>query len=116
MLLRNNNIVYTNAQDANNKTNGKVLASAYHNKQMKIAKVYNNAVLADNLIGFFNLDDINIVDNANANAVSTTTYTVVAGDCLFNIAQKFNTSVSSLVAKNNIKNPNLIFVGQKLII
>ena len=112
-FVSTNNIVYANAQDANNKKNGKTLSAAYRNKTMKIVKVYNNAVLADNLIGFFNLDDIKIVDNANAET-PTTIYTVVAGDYLYKIAKKFNTSVSSIVAKNNIKNQNLIYAGQKL--
>ena len=112
-FVSTNNIVYANAQDANNKKNGKTLSLAYRNKTMKIVKVYNNAVLADNLVGFFNLDDIKIVDNANAET-PTTIYTVVAGDYLYKIAKKFNTSVSSIVAKNNIKNQNLIYAGQKL--
>ena len=112
-FVSTNNIVYTNAQDANNKKNGKALSIAYVNKTMKIVKVYNNAVLAENLIGFFNLDDISIVDNANANSESII-YTVVAGDYLDKIAKKYKTSVSSIVAKNNIKNPNLIYPGQKL--
>ena len=43
-------------------------------------------------------------------------YTVVRGDNLTKIAAKFNTTVSQLVAWNNIKNPNLILVGQKLIV
>ncbi len=112
-FVSTNNIIYANAQDANNKKNGKALSGAYVNKTMKIVKVYNNAVLADNLIGFFNLDDIRIVDNANANT-ETIIYTVVAGDYLDKIAKKYKTSVSSIIAKNNIKNPNLIYPGQKL--
>ena len=43
-------------------------------------------------------------------------YTVVRGDNLTRIAARFNTTVSQLVAWNNIKNPNLIFVGQVLIV
>lgn len=112
-FISNNNIVYATAADANNKKNGKVLSSAYKNKTMKIVKVYNNAVLADNMVGFFNLDDVRIVDNANAET-PTTIYTVVAGDYLYKIAQKFKTSVSSIVAKNNIKNADKIYAGQKL--
>ena len=43
-------------------------------------------------------------------------YTVQKGDTLTKIAKKYNTSVDSLVKKNNIKNPNLIKVGQVLTI
>lgn len=39
-------------------------------------------------------------------------YTVKAGDTLSKIARDYGTSVSQLVAWNNIKNPNLIYVGQ----
>ncbi|MCI0713804.1 MAG: LysM peptidoglycan-binding domain-containing protein [Chloroflexi bacterium] len=42
------------------------------------------------------------------------TYTVVSGDTLFKIAQRFNTTIQAIVAENNIANPNLIFVGQVL--
>lgn len=44
------------------------------------------------------------------------TYTVVAGDTLANIARRFNTTVQALVTANGITNPNLIFVGQQLTI
>lgn len=40
-------------------------------------------------------------------------YTVKRGDTLSAIAKKYGTTVSQLVAWNNIKNPNLIFIGQK---
>ena len=39
-------------------------------------------------------------------------YTVVRGDTLSRIARKFGTTVAQLVAWNNIKNPNRIYVGQ----
>lgn len=48
--------------------------------------------------------------------VAKTTYTVKSGDTLTTIAKKYGTSVSTLVQKNKIKNPDLIYVGQKLII
>ena len=41
-------------------------------------------------------------------------YIVKSGDNLTRIANKFGTTVNQLVAWNNIKNPNLIFVNQKL--
>ena len=41
-------------------------------------------------------------------------YTVQKGDNLSKIAKKYGTTVNQLVAWNNIKNPNLIYAGQKL--
>lgn len=41
-------------------------------------------------------------------------YVVKSGDTLSKIAEKFGTTVRKLVEKNNIKNPNLIYVGQVL--
>ena len=41
-------------------------------------------------------------------------YTVGNGDTLSEIAQKFNTTVATLVELNNIQNPNLIYPGQVL--
>ena len=46
----------------------------------------------------------------------TIRYTVQAGDTLWSIAQRFNTTVDEIVALNNITNPNLIFPGQVLLI
>jgi murein DD-endopeptidase MepM/ murein hydrolase activator NlpD len=43
-------------------------------------------------------------------------YTVVAGDTLFVIAQRFGVPLETLVAVNNIQNPSLIRVGQVLLI
>lgn len=42
------------------------------------------------------------------------TYTVVRGDTLSEIAQRFGTTVSYLAKLNNIRNVNLIYVGQVL--
>ena len=48
--------------------------------------------------------------------MANVTYTVKKGDTLSGIALKYGTSVSTLVKLNNIKNPNIIVVGQVLII
>lgn len=50
----------------------------------------------------------------NSNKESTEYYTIVKGDNLTKIAKKFGTTVNQLVAWNNIKNPNLIYSGQKI--
>lgn len=41
-------------------------------------------------------------------------YTVKKGDTVSGIAKKYNTTVTMIVALNNLKNPNKIYVGQKL--
>lgn len=46
---------------------------------------------------------------------SATTYNVISGDTLFLIAKKFNSTVDSIKAANNLKT-NMIFVGQRLVI
>lgn len=48
------------------------------------------------------------------NAVFGATYTVKQGDTLTKIAQTYDTSVSKIVADNNILNPDLILVGEQL--
>ena len=44
----------------------------------------------------------------------TVTYTVKKGDTLSGIASKYGTTYQAIAKDNNIKNPNLIKVGQKL--
>lgn len=52
--------------------------------------------------------------NGTASSPSTQYYTVKSGDTLSKIAKQYGTTVNQLVAWNNIKNPNLIYAGQKL--
>ena len=51
-----------------------------------------------------------------ASAQETVTYTVKSGDTLAEIAEKYNTTVEKLAAKNNIKDIHLIYVDQVLVI
>lgn len=56
-------------------------------------------------------------DNKQESSSSTTVesvYTVQKGDTLSKIASKYGTTVDELVKLNNIKNKNLIHVGQKI--
>lgn len=46
----------------------------------------------------------------------TVTYTVKSGDTLSAIAKSYGTTYQKIAADNGIKNPNRIYVGQKLII
>lgn len=60
-----------------------------------------------------NLDAIQVSPCAGG-APGACIYVVERGDTLSSIAKKYGTSVAVLVQMNGIKNPNLIFVGQKL--
>lgn len=46
----------------------------------------------------------------------TNTYVVQAGDTLSAIARRFDTTVTALIELNNLSNPNVIYVGQVLLI
>lgn len=56
------------------------------------------------------------ISTSNSNTNSRITYKVVKGDNLTKIAKKFGTTINKLKTLNNIKNANLIYVGQILII
>lgn len=45
-----------------------------------------------------------------------TEHIVQAGDTLFEIAQRYNTSLDNLLATNNLENPDLLTVGQVIIL
>lgn len=51
---------------------------------------------------------------AVAVAPGRSTYVVVRGDSLFRIAQRFGTTVATLVSLNKIRNPERIFPGQRI--
>ncbi len=51
-----------------------------------------------------------------APATPAKSYTVVAGDTLSEISQKYGVSVGAIAEANNIGNINQIYVGQKLVI
>ena len=50
------------------------------------------------------------------NVSQETIYIVKSGDTLSGIAQKYKTTYQKIASDNNIKNPNLIYPGQKLVI
>lgn len=63
--------------------------------------------------GIFISSNINVPIPPTEN---TTVYTVKRGDTLSYIALRYRTTVTTLVKLNNIKNPNLIYPGQRIII
>lgn len=64
----------------------------------------------------YDYDTVQAKVNQLLGANVTKTYTVKSGDTLSEIANKYNTTVQKLVKDNNIKNANLIYVGQKIVI
>lgn len=56
--------------------------------------------------------DLNIESTTNTTEVIV--YVVKKGDTLWGISQKYRISLNKIVTDNNIKNPNLIYPGQKL--
>ena len=50
----------------------------------------------------------------NVHATGKVIYLVKPGDTLSQIAQTYGTTVSELVRINDIQNPNLIYVGEKI--
>ena len=73
-----------------------------------------NNIANPNLIYAGNTLLIPIGDDSSLSAFQTAPYIVKPGDTLSKIAKDNNTTISALVSINNIKNTNLIFVGQIL--
>ncbi len=48
--------------------------------------------------------------------METVTYTVRKGNTLFGIAQFFGTTVEKILKQNKISDPNMIYVGQEIIV
>lgn len=63
-----------------------------------------------------NSEKLDNISTSNSNTNSRITYKVVKGDTLTKIAKKYGTTINKLKTLNNIKNANLIYVGQILII
>lgn len=65
------------------------------------------------------LEDVSPIPEQNTNPQTEQNqiiYTVQWGDTLNQIARTYGTTVSELAKENNISNPNLIYVGQKIVI
>lgn len=74
---------------------------------------YQNLAALNN-IGDPNSIQVGSVLKVEGTASSEDTYYVQPGDTLDGIAKQFQTTVDALVLRNNIKNPNVISVGQKI--
>lgn len=55
-------------------------------------------------------------NNGQTNQSQKISYTVQRGDTLWGISRRYGVSIQNIVSWNNIKNPNLIYTGNKLVI
>lgn len=121
-IINSNNLTkYDNVEDVENSNyieyivkSGDTLsaiAQKYNTTYQKIAK--DNNIENPNLI--YPNQKLKIYTNVSQET-SEKIYIVKKGDCLCNIAKKFNTTVEKIAHDNNITNVDLIYVGQKLII
>ena len=88
------------------------IASRYGTTYQELARI--NGIANPNLIYPGQVLKINGSASSGSSSSNTQYYTVVSGDNLTKIAKKYGTTVNQLVSWNNIKNPNLIYPGQKL--
>ncbi len=117
-----------------NKTNSNIYYVKTGDTLWEIAQKYNITVediLTLNQLSNYNIyigqklyiyennndyDDNNDNNSNNSNNKQYVYYTIKSGDILWNIAQKYETSVQKLVELNNIKNAYDLYIGRQLII
>ena len=72
--------------------------------------VDDNGNFISGVYGWVDVNDISAIVQKPADEI----YIVKSGDTLSAIARKYNTTYQVLAKYNNIANPNLIYVGQKI--
>lgn len=82
--------------------------------QMVLKGVFGNGATRKLKLGYRYTAVQNEVNKLLGGYNEGTYYTVKSGDTLSSIAKKYKTTVANLVKLNGIKNPNLIYVNQKL--
>lgn len=126
------NFLYSNSRYHNllGDTNYVSVANKLHADGYATAPNYASALI--NLVRTYNLTQLDKVaisgstavnNDRNSGVAGTTTadgtanyYTVQSGDTLSGIATQFNTSVNTLAHLNSLSNPNMIYVGQRLLV
>lgn len=93
---------------------------SYASSLIKLVEMYNltqldNIAFSGKQPVINNKNDYNYSNSSNADS-SNGYYTVQSGDTLSGIALKFSTTSSKLAQLNSISNPNLIYVGQRLLV
>ncbi|NBK97358.1 MAG: LysM peptidoglycan-binding domain-containing protein [Erysipelotrichia bacterium] len=110
---------YTSVQTIINERSGVITGSESHETlkdEVLAGKLGDGDVRRVNLGTYYNSVQALINDSVGVSSSQTSTYTVVTGDTLSGIASQYDTSVSSLQSLNGIANPNLIYVGQTIVV
>lgn len=125
--IQNPNLIYVGQRililtsDEPNKEKEITYTVRYGDSLWKIANRYGVSV--NSLVTLNNMQNPNLIYpgqqikvklSSNNNQANTLYYRVRRGDSLWRIARRYRTTVSNLVRLNNIKNPNLIYIGQIL--
>ncbi|WP_262316886.1 LysM peptidoglycan-binding domain-containing protein [Lacticaseibacillus parakribbianus] len=111
-----NLIGVTNATTATNriKADGYATAPDYPAKLRQLIATYR--LTAWDQLAFQNAGGAGTGAGATTSSTAGVTYTVRRGDTLTAIARRYGTTVSALAALNGLKNPNVLMVGQKLVV
>ena len=95
--------------------------TVHHKTNYEIAKeviegIWGNGYTRKNRLtkAGYDYEAVQAIVNEMLNTKTSEVYIVKAGDTLSEIAERYGTTVSALAAKNNIKNVNKIYIGQKL--
>ncbi|WP_270368475.1 LysM peptidoglycan-binding domain-containing protein [Limosilactobacillus fermentum] len=85
------------------------LVKTYDLTQLDSIAIANTPVIT-------NKSDYTQTNNGASTTATATYYTVQSGDTLSGIAVEYNTTTATLTSLNNLSNPNLIYVGQRLLV
>lgn len=101
---------------AKNWASGEVIPNWVKGRDYPVIQTNGNKVLLGGIMSWIDRSNVEILSTAkqnNTQAISNT-YTVRSGDNLSMIASRFNTTITALQTLNGIRNPNLIYPGQRL--
>ena len=93
---------------------GQCIPSWVKGRMYPVVQTGGDKVLLGGIMSWIKRSDVEILQTAKQATQTSGTYTVRAGDNLSAIASRFNTTVATLQSLNNIRNANLIYVGQVL--
>lgn len=117
-IINSNNLTqYDNVENVENSVNNSNNVDIEQMARDVIAGKYGNGEERKQKLGnLYNEVQKRVNEILRGNTQKEEIYIVKKGDCLCNIAKKFNTTVNKIAIDNDITNVDLIYVGQKLII